>query len=83
MVLWFQHKQKEKRTGKGHNSANVLQNSVKIHLNIDPKQSSKFQNPSSSNSLHIVLTRFPIVTKAKFKKGHNNSINVLQNLLKT
>ena len=46
--------QREKRTGKGHNSANVLRNSVKSHLNIDPKQSSEFQDPSSSNSLHIV-----------------------------
>ena len=41
-----------------HNSANVLQNSVKSHLNMDSKQSSEFQDPSSSNSLHIVLTRF-------------------------
>ena len=45
-------------TGKRHNSANVLRNSVKGHLNVDPKQSSEFQDPSSSNSLHIVLTRF-------------------------
>ena len=29
-------------TGKGHNSASVLQNSVKSHLNMDPKQSSEF-----------------------------------------
>ena len=41
-----------------HNSANVLQNSVKSHLKIDPKQYSEFQDPSSSNSLDIVLTRF-------------------------
>ena len=46
------------RTGKRHNSVNVLRNSVKSHLNMDPKQYSEFQNPSSSNSLHIVLTRF-------------------------
>ena len=38
--------------------ANVLQKSVKSHLNMDPTQSSEFQDPSSSNSLHIVLTRF-------------------------
>ena len=49
---------KGERTGKGHNSANVLQNSVESHLNMDPKQSSEFQDPSSSDSLHIVLTRF-------------------------
>ena len=49
---------KELRTGKGHNSADVLQNSVKSHLNMDPKQSSEFQDPSSSNSLYIVLTKF-------------------------
>ena len=45
-------------TGKGHNPANVLWNSVKSHLNMCPKHSSEFQDPSSSNSLHIVLTRF-------------------------
>ena len=43
---------------KGHNSANVLRNSVKSYLNTDPKQSSELQDPSSSNSLHIALTRF-------------------------
>ena len=48
----------ESRTGKRHNSANVLQNSVKSHLYIDPKQYFEFQDPSSSNSLDIVLTRF-------------------------
>ena len=32
--------------------------SVKIHLNMDHKQSSEFQDPTSSNSLNIVLTRF-------------------------
>ena len=36
----------------------VLRNSVKSHLNMDPKQHSEFQDPSSSNSLHIQLTRF-------------------------
>ena len=36
-----------------HNSANVLQKSVKSHLNMDPKQSSGFQDPSSSNSQRI------------------------------
>ena len=50
---------------------------------MDPKQSSEFQDPSSSNSLHIVLARyFSIFIKAKSIKGHN-SINVLQNSLKS
>ena len=48
---------------------------------MDPKQYSEFLDPISSNSLHIVLTRFFIVIIAKSEKGHN-SINVLQNLLK-
>ena len=73
---------KGKMEGKGHNSANVLWNSVKSHLNMDPKQSSEFQDPSSINSLHIVLTRFSIFIKAKSKKGHN-LINVLQNSFKS
>ena len=47
-----------------HNSANVLQNSDKSHLNMDPKQYSDFQDPSSSNSLHIVLTRFSYCYKS-------------------
>ena len=70
------------QSGKGHNSVSVLQNSVKSHLNMDPKQYSEFQDPSSSNSLHIVLTRFSIIIIAKSKKEHN-SINVLQNSLKS
>ena len=37
---------------------------IKSHLNMDPKQSSEFPDPSSSNSLHIVLTRFSIVRNA-------------------
>ena len=41
----------------GNYSANVLWNSVTSHLNMDPEESSEFQDPSSSNSLHIVLTR--------------------------
>ena len=49
---------------------------------MDPEQSSEFQDPSSSNSLYIVLKGFSIVIKAKSNKGHN-SINVLQNSLKS
>ena len=62
--------------------ANVLRNSVKSHLNMNPEQSSEFQDPSSSNYLHILLTRFSIVIKAKSKQGYN-STNVLQNSLKS
>ena len=58
-LKWFSSFNTNKRSnGQAHNSANVLRNSVKRHLNIDPKQSSEFQDPSSSNSLHIVLTQF-------------------------
>ena len=32
------NKRSNKRTGKGHNFANVLQKSVKSHLNMDPIQ---------------------------------------------
>ena len=56
----------------GHDSDSVLQNSAKSHLNMDPKQYFEVQNPSTSNSLHIVLTRFSIVIIAKSKKGHNS-----------
>ena len=41
---------------------------------MDPKQSSEFQDPSSSNSLHIVLTRLFYFY---------NSANVLQNSVKS
>ena len=54
----FNTNKRSKWTGKSNNSANVLQISVKSHLNIDPKQYSEFQDPSLSNSLDIVLTRF-------------------------
>ena len=50
-------------------SANVLQNSVKSHLYIDPTQHSEFQDPSSSNSLDIVLTRFSFCYNSKVYKG--------------
>ena len=60
-LKWFSSFNTNKRSNgqvRGLNSANILRNSVKSHLNMDPKQSSEFQDPSSRNSLHIVLTRF-------------------------
>ena len=81
-LKWFSIFNTNKRTGKGHNSANFLRNSVKSHLNMDPKQYSEYQDPCSRNFLHIVLRGFSIVIIAKSEKGHN-SINILQNLLKS
>ena len=49
----------------------MLQNSVKSHLNIDPKQYSEFQDPSSSGSLDIE-TR---LTVEKLPKDHNSGKN--------
>ena len=46
---------------KGHYQVNISQNSLKSysgHLNIDPKPYAKYENPSSSGSQDIVLTRF-------------------------
>ena len=83
--MWFSSfntNKRSKRQVRGITLANVLRNSVKSRLNMDPKQYSEFQDPSSSNSLHIVLTRLFIVIIAKSKKGHN-SINVLQNSFDT
>ena len=55
----------EKQTGKRYNSATVLQNSVKSHLNTDPKQYSEFQDPRSNNSLDIVLIRISYCYNSK------------------
>ena len=67
----------------GHNSTNNLRNSVKSHLNMGSRQYSECQDPSSSSSLHTVLTSFfSIVTIAKSEIGYS-SINVLQNSLKS
>ena len=44
-------------------------NSVKSHLNTDPKQYSKFQNPTSSNSLDIMLTKFSYSYNTKVWTG--------------
>ena len=62
---------------KGYKSVNISRNSLKIYLghpNIDPKsyaKYSKYQNPSSSGSQDIMLTRFFYCFDYKSKKGHN------------
>ena len=63
---------------KGHNPVNISRNSLKSqsgHLNIDPNLYAKYQNPSSSGSQDIMLTRFshcyPIAIIVESKKGHN------------
>ena len=69
---------------KGHNSVNILWNTIKsysVHLNFNPNLNAKYQNPSSSGSQDIVLTRFSIVIMAESEKGHN-SVNILWNTLK-
>ena len=59
-LKWFSSFNTNKRSNGQERdiTANVLWNQVKSHLNMDPKQYSEFQDPISSNSLHIVLTRF-------------------------
>ena len=76
-LKWFSSFNTNKRSNgqvRGHNSANVLRNSVKSHLNMDPKQSSEFQDPSASDSLHIVLTRLSFLKKLSLKRGITRSI---------
>ena len=49
------------KSKKGHNLVNISRNLLKSkigHLNIDPKPYAKYENPSSSGSHVIVLTRF-------------------------
>ena len=49
------------KSKKGHNLVNISRNSFKSfsgHPNIDPKPYAKYENPSSSASQVIVLTRF-------------------------
>ena len=56
------------KSKKGHNSINVLQNSLKSysgHLKIDPKLYAKYQKPSSSSSQDTLLKDFSIVIIAK------------------
>ena len=54
---------------KGHNLVNISRNSLKSHLNIDPKPYAKYQNPSSSGSQDIMLTRFSHCYNGKAEKG--------------
>ena len=57
---------------KGHNLVNILLNSLKSlsgHLNIDHKPYAKYQNPSSSSSQDIMLTRFSHCYNGKVEKG--------------
>ena len=57
---------------KGHNLVNTSQNSLQIksgHLNIDPNPYVKYQNPSSSGSHDIVLTRFSHCYNGKVETG--------------
>ena len=70
---------------KGHNSVSISRNSLKSlsgHLNINPKPYAKYQNPSSSRSQDIMLTRFFFIAiMVKLKKGHN-LLNISRNSLK-
>ena len=57
---------------KGHDLVNTSQNSIKTksgHLNIDPNLYVKYQNPSSSGSQDIVLTRFLYCYNGRIQKG--------------
>ena len=54
---------------KGHNPVNILLNSLKSRLNIDPNPYVKYQNPSSRDSQDIVLTRFSHCYNGKVEKG--------------
>ena len=60
------------KSKKGHNLVNISRNLLKSksgHLNIDPKPYAKYQNPSSSGSQDIVLTRFSHCFNGKVEKG--------------
>ena len=63
---------------KGYNLVNIIQNSPKSqsgHLNINPNLSVKHQNPSSSGSQDIVLTRFLYCFNDRVEK-EDNSVNI-------
>ena len=60
------------KSKKGHNLVNISLNSLKSlsgHLNIDSKPYAKYQNPSSSGSQDIMLTRFSHCYNCKVEKG--------------
>ena len=49
------------KSTKGHNPVNISRNLLKSksgHLNFNPKPYTKYQNPSSSGSQDIMLTRY-------------------------
>ena len=57
---------------KGHNLVNISRNLFKSksgHLNIDPKPYAKYENPGSSGSQDIVLTRFFYCYNGRVEKG--------------
>ena len=57
---------------KGHNLVKISRNSLKSHLgnlNIDPKSYAKYQNPTTSGSQDIVLTRFFYCYNGRVEKG--------------
>ena len=54
--------------GRGEGGGNSLK-SQSGHLNIDPKMYAKYQNPSSSSSQDILLTRFSYCYNSKVVKG--------------
>ena len=69
---------------KVHYSVKILLNSLKNysrHLDIESKPDANYQNPSSSGSQDIVLTRFSIALMAESKK-ERNSISISLNSLK-
>ena len=60
------------KSKKGHNSINVSQNSLKNysgHLNINSKLYAIYQNPSSSSSQDIFLTKIFYRYNSKVVKG--------------
>ena len=66
----------------------ILQNSLKSssgHLNTDPKQYAKYmyQNPSSSSSQDIMLTRFFYSYNARVIKGCNSVMEFAQILIRS
>ena len=69
---------------KGDNSARYIQSFAKSlsgHLHLGHNLCAKYNDPSSSHSPDILLTRFHRFTMHKSKKGHN-SVNYSQNFMK-
>ena len=71
MLTWFLHFNNG-RVKKEHDSVNISWPSLKSqsgHLNLGPNLYAKYQNPSSSGSQDIVLTRFFYSHNARVEKG--------------